>query len=48
MATEGELRSSNMDDSDRVRELQEQVAELKAEVNKYIEKLHSIKLDTLK
>lgn len=33
MATEGELRSNNMDDSDRVRELQEQVAELKAEVN---------------
>ncbi|CAH0716117.1 unnamed protein product, partial [Brenthis ino] len=32
MATEGELRSNNMDDSDRVRELQEQVAELKAEV----------------
>lgn len=32
MATEGELRS-NMDDSERVRELQEQVAELKAEVN---------------
>lgn len=31
MATEGELRN-NMDDSDRVRELQEQVAELKAEV----------------
>lgn len=32
MATEGELRNNNMDDSDRVRELQEQVAELKAEV----------------
>lgn len=32
MATEGELRS-NMDDSDRVREMQEQVAELKAEVS---------------
>lgn len=48
MATEGELRSSNMDDSDRVRELQEQVAELKAEVNKYIEKHHSIKLNTIK
>ena len=33
MATEGELRSNSMEDSDRVRELQEQVAELKAEVN---------------
>ncbi|KAI8430902.1 hypothetical protein MSG28_001026 [Choristoneura fumiferana] len=31
MATEGELRN-NMDDTERVRELQEQVAELKAEV----------------
>lgn len=33
MATEGELRNSNnMDDSEKVREIQEQVAELKAEV----------------
>lgn len=32
MATEDELRNNN-DDSERVRELQEQVAELKAEVN---------------
>ncbi|XP_045509935.1 ecotropic viral integration site 5 ortholog-like isoform X2 [Colias croceus] len=32
MATEGELRSHVMDDSDRVRALQEQVAELKADV----------------
>ncbi|XP_068632503.1 ecotropic viral integration site 5 ortholog isoform X2 [Battus philenor] len=31
MATEGELRS-NVDDSDRIREMQEQIAELKAEV----------------
>ncbi|XP_052746837.1 ecotropic viral integration site 5 ortholog isoform X3 [Bicyclus anynana] len=34
MATEGELRCNNMDDSDRVREYQEQVAELKAEIVK--------------
>ncbi|CAK1554995.1 unnamed protein product [Leptosia nina] len=32
MATEGELRNNNLDDSERVRELQEQIAELKAEV----------------
>ncbi|XP_041987849.1 ecotropic viral integration site 5 ortholog isoform X2 [Aricia agestis] len=32
MATEGELRSNNVDDSDRVREMQELVAELKADV----------------
>lgn len=32
MATEGELRNNMDGDSDRVRELQEQVAELKAEV----------------
>lgn len=31
MVAEGELRS-NLDDSDRVRELQDKVAELKAEV----------------
>lgn len=32
MLAEGELRS-NLDESDRVRDLQEKVAEMKAEVN---------------
>jgi hypothetical protein len=33
MVTEGELRS-NLDDSEKVRELQDKVADLKAEVSK--------------
>lgn len=33
MATEGELRNNISDDSEKVRELQEQAAEMKAEVN---------------
>lgn len=35
MHAEGELRS-NLDDSERVRELQDKVAELKAEVGTFI------------
>lgn len=32
MLAEGELRSNNLDDSDRVRDLQDKVADLRAEV----------------
>lgn len=41
IATEGELRSHSMDDTERVRELQDKVADLQAEVrNNYIFKKH--------
>lgn len=33
MFAEGELRSNNLEDSDRVRDLQDKVAELRAEVS---------------
>lgn len=33
IATEGELRSHSVDDSDKVRDLQDKVADLQAEVN---------------
>jgi hypothetical protein len=32
MVTEGELRNNSLDDSDKVKELQDKVADLKAEV----------------
>jgi len=33
MVTEGELRNNSLDDSDKVKELQDKVADLKAEVS---------------
>lgn len=33
MFTEGELRNNSLDDSDKVKELQDKVADLKAEVS---------------
>lgn len=39
MVTEGELRNNSLDDSDKVKELQDKVADLKAEVsNKTVSK----------
>lgn len=37
IATEGELRIQSVDDSDRVRELQDKVADLQAEVRQICE-----------
>jgi len=36
MVTEGELRNNSLDDSDKVKELQDKVADLKAEVSYHI------------
>lgn len=36
MVTEGELRNNSLDDSDKVKELQDKVADLKAEVSHQI------------
>lgn len=36
MFTEGELRNNSLDDSDKVKELQDKVADLKAEVSYFI------------
>ena len=45
MVTEGELRS-NLDDSERVRELQDKVADLKAEVSGFSVVVHLLTLGT--
>lgn len=37
MVTEGELRNNSLDDSDKVKELQDKVADLKAEVGYQID-----------
>lgn len=36
MVTEGELRNNSLDDSDKVKELQDKVADLKAEVSSLV------------
>lgn len=43
MLAEGELRS-NLDDSDKVRDLQDRIADMKAEVRQHIPRKHKTRL----